>query len=49
MSNRQEGMESYVSASEFSPLEEVLECVPAKEVASTVPIEVHERDKDTEG
>ena len=46
MSNRQERMESYVSASEFSPLEEVLESVPAEEVVSTVPMDVHERDKE---
>ena len=39
MSIRQERMESYVSASEFSPLEEVLESVPAEEVVSTVPMD----------
>ena len=35
MSTRQERMESYVSATEFSPLEEVLESEPAEEVVST--------------
>ena len=48
MSNRRERMESCVSVSEFSPLEEVLESVPAKEVVPTVPMDVHERDKDKE-
>ena len=36
MSIRQEGMESCVSASKFSPLEEVLESVSAEEVVSSV-------------
>ena len=38
-------MESCVSMSEFSPLEEVLESVPAEKVVPSVPVDVHERDK----
>ena len=46
MSSRRERMESCVSVSDFSPLEEVLESVPAEEVVPTVPVDVHERDKE---
>ena len=41
MSGGQGRMESCVSVSDFSPLEEVLDSVPVEEV---VPVDVHERD-----
>ena len=43
MSGRRGRMESCVSMSEFSPLEEVLESVPVVEV---FPVDVLERDKE---
>ena len=41
-------MESSVSVSEFEPLVEVLESVSAEEVVPTVPMDVHEKDKNKE-
>jgi len=41
-------MESCVSVSEFSSLEELLESVPAVEVVPMVPMDVHEKDKNKE-
>ena len=46
MSGGQGRMELCVSVSDFSPLEEVLEIVPAEEVVPAVPLDVHERDKE---
>ena len=43
MSGERGRMESCVSMSEFSPLEEVLESEP---VVEAVPVDVHERDKE---
>ena len=44
MGNRRERMESSVSMSEFEPLVDVLESVPAEEVVPTVPIDAHGKD-----
>ena len=48
MSNRRERTESCVSASDFSPLVEVLESVPAEEVLQTVPMDVHKNKEDSD-
>ena len=48
MSNRRERTESCVSASDFSPLVEVLESVPAEEVVQTVPMDVHKNKEDSD-
>ena len=48
MSNRRERIESCVSASDFSPLVEVLESVPAEEVVPTVPMDVHKNKEDSD-
>ena len=48
MGNRRERIESSVSVSDFVPLVDVLESVPAEEVVPTVPIDVHVQDKNKE-
>ena len=45
MGGERERMESSVRMSDFSPLREVLENVPAEEVAPSVPGDVQERAK----